>query len=287
MKALASIILLFFCLSPLFAHSSVWKVTKGEEILYLGGTIHVLRPGDFPLPAEFDRAYERSGTVVFETDLSATASDSFAAALSGRMMLPSGQTLGTTLKPSAYGALKTYLLSQGSDIRRFEKLRPWAVMLLLTQSVLAQNGIDRDGVDEHYSRRAEAEGKERLYLETPAEQIRLITGIAEGEEDAVILQTLREMQMLPAMIDWLVREWREGKTERIERELVQAMKRESPLMYRRLLSERNRAWIPELIGMMREGKKGFVLVGAMHLSGPDGLLALLKKKGYTVEPYAE
>jgi uncharacterized protein YbaP (TraB family) len=89
------------------------------------------------------------------------------------------------------------------------------------------------------------------------------------------------------MIDWLVREWREGKTERIERELVQAMQRESPRMYRRLLAERNRAWVPELIGMMREGKKGFVLVGAMHLSGTDGLLALLKNKGYTVEPYTE
>ncbi|MBN2869552.1 MAG: TraB/GumN family protein [Campylobacterales bacterium] len=273
------------CLSSLLGDSSVWKVSKGEETLYLGGTIHVLRPGDFPLPAEFDRAYEQADTVVFETDLAATTSDAFAAALSRKMLLPSGTTLSHLLKRETYDALRDYLGSQKIDIHNVERLRPWAVMLMITQTALAQNGIDRDGVDAHYSRRASADGKGQRFLETPTEQIALITGIGEGEEDAMITQTIQETQRIPDMIEWLVRDWREGEMARIEQELVQAMRSDSPQMYHHVLKERNDAWLPRLITLMREGNTGFVLVGAMHLAGSDGLLERFKQAGYVVEHF--
>ncbi len=272
-----------FYLSSLLADSSVWKVTKGEETLYLGGTIHVMRPGDFPLPVEFDRAYEMADTVVFETDLSATSSDDFAAALSRKMLLPPGTSLSRVLKPETYYALRDYLESQKIDIRNVERLHPWAVMLMMTQTALAQNGIDQSGVDAHYSRRASAEGKGQRFLETPTEQMALITRIGEGEEDAMISQTIREMQTVPQMIGWLVRDWREGEMARIDQELVETMRSDSPQMYRLVLKERNDAWVPRLMSMMGEGKTGFVLVGTMHLAGPDGLLERFKQAGYAVE----
>ena len=288
MKRLLSLaFLVFISLSPLFAQSSVWKVSRGDEILYVGGTIHVLRPGDFPLPAEFDHAYERSDTLVFETDLDGTHSDAFGSALASRMFLPAGETLFSALSPSVSHSLQRYLASTGYDVGTFGRLRPWAAVLMLTQSALARNGIDQHGVDEHYSRRAAAEGKERRYLETPLEQIELITRIGEGEGDAVILQTLRELETIPHMVGWLVRDWREGRTERMERELVEAMREESPGMYRDILENRNRGWIPKLVAMMREGKRGFVLVGAMHLVGRNGLLALFREQGYRVIPVNE
>lgn len=277
--------LLFF--SALFAESSVWKVTGGKEILYLGGTIHVLRSSDFPLPDEFDRAYALSDMIVFETDLTGTENNAFAAALAQKMFFPTGQTLSQHLKPETYDRLKRYLASQGAEIAQFDRLRPWAVVLLLTQTVLARNGIDQSGVDAYYSRRAASDGKSQRFLETPSEQLSLITRIGEGEEDAMISQTIREMEMVSGMVEWLVDDWRSGKTDRMERELVQAMKDESPRTYRYILQERNDTWLPKLIGMMQEGKKGFVLVGAMHLIGADGLLEKLKQKGYTVEAFHE
>lgn len=283
MRRLTFLFLLpLFVVAQLFGDSSVWKISKGRETMYIGGTIHILRSSDFPLPGEFERAYALSDTVVFETDLEGTQSEAFAAGLMQQMILPSGKTLSNTLKSETYAALKKYLASQGDDIAKYERLRPWAVMLVMTQTVLGRNGIDQSGVDAHYSRRASAQNKPQRYLETPMEQMSLITRIGEGEEDAMILQSIREMKMIPAMIDWLVRDWREGKMKRMERELVQAMKDESPQMYRLILKERNDAWMPKLIGMMREGKKGFVLVGTMHLLGPDGMLKQFEKAGYTV-----
>lgn len=276
-----------FVVAQLFGDSSVWKISKGRETMYIGGTIHILRSSDFPLPDEFDRAYALSDTVVFETDLEGTQNETFAAALAQKMFFPAGKTLSNTLKSQTYAALKKYLASQGDDIKKYERLRPWAVMLVMTQTVLGRNGIDQSGVDAYYSRRASTENKPQRYLETPTEQMALITRIGEGEEDAMILQSIREMQMIPEMIDWLVSDWRKGKTKRMESELVQAMKHESPQMYRRILKERNDAWMPKLVSMMREGKKGFVLVGAMHLLGSDGMLKQFEKAGYTVSIFKE
>ncbi len=288
MKALiafASLLFLFHL--SLYGASSVWKATKGDQILYLGGTIHILRSGDFPLPKEFDRAFAYSDAVVFETDLQSTLSAPFAAEMARHMFLPPTSSLSEVLKPATYRAMKEYLSSQGESILPYERLRPWASATMMAQKRLAREGIDESGVDAYYARRALDERKETRFLETPAEQLAVIVRMGEGEEDELILQTIREMQTLSQSVEWLIREWREGKTVRIERELVDTMKSQSPNMYREILQKRNRTWLPKLMEWSNEGKTLFVLVGTMHLVGDEGLLSALEKEGYSLTPLSE
>ena len=51
------------------AESSVWRVESADSIIYLGGTCHMLRASDWPLPAAYDFAYRQSEIMVFETNL--------------------------------------------------------------------------------------------------------------------------------------------------------------------------------------------------------------------------
>lgn len=284
MKILFSFfIALLFSLSNLFAQSSVWKISDGIHTMYLGGTIHVLRASDYPLPIEFDEAYSEADYVVFETDLSSENTLILQKILTQKMILPMGQTLGDKLSPQTYRELKRYLDSQGYSIAQFDRLEPWAVMLTLTQLKLSSIGIDQSGVDSHYRNRAVNDHLPQRYLESIQEQSAIITEIGQGEEDAMILQTLSDMKELSTMITWMVEDWRQGKTERLERELVDEMMVESPKMYRRVLQERNGIWMKTLVRMMKEEQRGFVLVGAMHLLGSDGLLEQFRKQGYKVE----
>ncbi len=280
---LPSWILTLFVAGSLFAQSSVWKITKEKETLYIGGTIHLLRADDFPLPSEFDRAFERCNILVFETDLEHVQNSSFIAALSEKMLLPPNQSLSTLLKNDTYKALEDYFTSNTIDVHRFERFHPWAVAMVMTQIGLARYGIDHSGVDFYYEQKAKRVGKKIVYLETPQEQMKLVTQMGEGEPDAMLLQTIQEMQTLPETLEWLLREWREGKTERIGAELVVKMKHDSPQMYHTILKKRNDAWIPDLIILSRGGDVPFVLVGAMHLVGEDGLLERFQRMGYTVE----
>lgn len=281
------VILFFLSFSTLFAESSVWKISKGNHTMYFGGTIHVLRSSDYPLPHEFDKAYSEADYVVFETDLARTQSEMFAAMLAQKMILPTGQTLANKLTSTTYAELTSYLVSQRYDIRLFDRLEPWAVLLTLTQLKFAQMGMDKSGVDMHYSRRALHDQLPQRYLETIEEQIDIIAEIGADEEDVMIFQALRDMKQLDSMIPWMVEEWRQGKTARLERELVQDMKNESPKMYQHILKQRNDRWKTKLIAMMQEDKRGFVLIGAMHLLGKDGLLEQFRMLGYQVELFKE
>lgn len=277
------IALIFLC-AHLFAQSSVWKISdKHNHTMYIGGTIHVLRSGDFPLPKEFDEAYNKSDYVVFETDLSLANSQTLQRELAQKMMLPANQNLSSILSAKTYTKLKDYVNEQGYSIEMFDHMQPWAVMLTLSQLKLSSIGIDQNGVDSYYNQRSLSDSLPQRYLESIEEQSAILTEIGKGEEDAVVLQTLRDMKEFPVMMEWMVKEWREGKTERLKRELVDEMRNSSPKMYRIILKQRNEAWMPKLVSMLHEEKRGFVLVGAMHLLGKDGLLERFKTEGYKVE----
>lgn len=251
--------------------------------MYIGGTIHVLRASDYPLPQEFDEAYNQSDYVVFETDLALANSQTLQRMLEQKMMLPPNQNLSAILSAKTYAKLKDYINKEGYNIEVFDHLQPWAVMLTLSQLKLSSIGIDQNGVDSYYNQRSLSDRLPQHYLESIEEQSAILTDIGKDEEDAVILQTLHDMKTLPSMMEWMVKEWREGKTERLKRELVDEMRNDSPKMYRIILKQRNAAWMPKLLSMLHEEKRGFVLVGAMHLLGRDGLLEQFKRQGYRVE----
>ena len=165
----------------------------------------------------------------------------------------------------------------------FEQMQPWAVSLTLSQLKLSSIGVNQEGVDGYYHQCSIRDKRPQRFLESIEEQLNILSSIGEEEEDAVILQTIKEMRELPLMISWMVQEWREGKTGRLEHELVNEMQRESPKMYHTVLKQRNDAWMPKLILMLHEEKRGFVLVGAMHLLGSDGLLEQFRIRGYKTE----
>jgi uncharacterized protein len=280
-----AIFLLFSLFFELFGESSVWKISDGEKSLYLGGTIHLLRPWDYPLPAEFEEVYRRSGYIVLETDVvSAQAQETLMRTLQTKTFLPENERLSQVLSPQTYRKLRRYLETQGYNPIVFERMEPWAVMLMLTQSRLTSLGVNAEGVDRHFATRALKDGRPIRYLESIDEQMGLMIEMDSVEKEEMVLQGLDDLDDMGPLLDWLVAQWRSGETAKMEKELVDEMRQRAPVMYRRVLSDRNEKWIPKLLEMMRVDKEsGFVLVGAMHLIGKDGLLERFKQRGYRVE----
>jgi uncharacterized protein len=280
-----AIFLLFSLFFELFGESSVWKISDGEKSLYLGGTIHLLRPWDYPLPAEFEEVYRRSGYIVLETDVvSAQAQETLMRTLQTKTFLPENERLSQVLSPQTYRKLRRYLETQGYNPIVFERMEPWAVMLMLTQSRLTSLGVNAEGVDRHFATRALKDGRPIRYLESIDEQMLIMIEMDSVEKEEMVLQGLDDLDDMGPLLDWLVAQWRSGETAKMEKELVDEMRQRAPVMYRRVLSDRNEKWIPKLLEMMRVDKEsGFVLVGAMHLIGKDGLLERFKQRGYRVE----
>lgn len=95
-----------------FADSSVWKITKGGNYFYLGGTIHLLTQEDHPLPIEFEIAYQDARKIIFETDLLATQSDEFQNKLMSAMTYSDQRTLASELSPIMYHKLERLWLQE-------------------------------------------------------------------------------------------------------------------------------------------------------------------------------
>jgi uncharacterized protein YbaP (TraB family) len=79
----------------------------------------------------------------------------------------------------------------------------------------------------------------------------------------------------------MVKAWHQGRLDGLE-QLVETFKT-YPLFYKKLLVQRNRNWIPQIESFLKEDKNVLVIVGAAHLAGEDGLIALLKQKGLQIE----
>ena len=275
---------LFFIVS-LFAQSSVWKVTDGANTMYLGGTVHFLKSSDYPLPEEYHKAYEHSDVLVFETDIAATKRPAFGEAIRKHMLLKGGKRLRDLLSQESYSALESYVNSRGEKMAQYDPLQPWMVALSLTIEQLQALGVDTEGVDSYFDERAARDGKERRGLVGVEEHLQIIVNLGKGEEDAMILNTIAEMEAMPEMMGWLIEEWRSGKTERMRREMLEPMEKEFPGVYASVFVERNNKWMQSLLEMMRDDKIEFVLVGTMHMVGKDGLLEQFRRLGYIVEAY--
>jgi len=154
-------------------------------------------------------------------------------------------------------------------------------VMMLTVQELTKIGVTQEGVDMVFAKRAKADGKPVHSLETVAFQIDMITSIGEGMEDEFVLYGLRDLHQIEKFFGELIRAWREGDNEALERLFVDDM-RQYPEVYEALLAERNRAWMKDLKKKLASPGVELVLVGAGHLVGPDGLLRSFEKTGCEV-----
>jgi uncharacterized protein YbaP (TraB family) len=268
--------------SFLLAESSVWKVSKGEQFLYIGGTCHVLRPADYPLPTEFDSAYAASDTLVFEIDPAAVQDPAFAMQLLAKASYTDGLSLKSVLSAETYQALAAQGSKSGLPIETLNNIKPGVVMMMLMMQELSKAGVSQQGVDMHYHALGLKDNKPVRSLETPEFQIDLITTMGDGMEDEMVRYGLEDLAHVEALFDQLIGAWRAGDLAEIEALFISDMQNYSEL-YAAILADRNLRWIPQINAFLKSPEIEFVLVGVAHAAGEDGILKLLRDQGYSVE----
>ncbi len=264
------------------AESSVWKVQNDSQTVYLGGTVHLLRANDFPLPTEFDIAYQDSTELVFETDLESMSDLAVQARLMQQLSYGDGRSLKTVLSEEAYSALEMYTASIGLPLPMLEKFKPGMIISTLQVLEFQKIGFTPMGVDAHFNSLAANDAKAVGQLESIDDQIGFLATMGEGNESEFILLSLQDLAETANVMDDMIAAWRTGNNDLLSELFVKDMLEEAPEVYDSLLKQRNLNWLPQIEAMLLDADTEFVLVGAAHLVGPDGLLALLESKGYQV-----
>lgn len=276
---------LLFAAAPAHADGKhfLWRVSKGGNRMYIGGAVHVLRPGDYPLPAVMEQAFNSSTGLVEEIDLADMDSEGMQMDMLNAGRYPDGRSLQGVLPPDLYQKLVKAAGADGLDMSVLDGLKPWLASLMLLDAQLAKSGYDpQNGVDLHFAGEATAEQKPVTGLEQPQDQIGMLAGLSDKDQLALLQQALDESSGFDAEMQQMIAAWHSGDTGALDQDLTQEFGG-YPEVYRTLLVNRNRAWMPKLEALLASGGQYFVVVGALHLVGPDGLLAQFKKDGYTVE----
>ncbi|MGP9799855.1 TraB/GumN family protein [Rheinheimera sp. NSM] len=273
---------LLFTLS-VTAQTSVWQVSKAEQTLYIAGTVHLLPPQQFPLPAEFAAAYRQADTLVFETDVRELETAQGMQLLMQQAMYKDGRKLSGVLSAATYQQLQQYAHTQGVDLTPLNGFKPDFVLLTLMQVALQKAGMAGEGVDMYFLKQAVTDKKPLLFLETVEQQLSMLLNISANNEDAFVQQNLQQLSELEAELTKIIAAWRSGDTDTMA-ELAMAFTDtpEGKQFYEALLVQRNKNWLPQIQQMLATPEVELVLVGALHLAGEDNVLQLLREQGYNI-----
>jgi len=282
-KVLLSIILVLLICTQSLAESSVWKLQKGESVMYLGGTCHVLRQSDFPLPVEFHTAYRASDILVLETDLGKLNDPSIQKKLISEAMYADGSTIDDHLSSQTYNLLSEYCASNGIPIEAVKQFKPSIIALTMTTMELARLGITQEGVDAFFFQLATRDKKIVEALETVEEQMHFIVSMGEGNEDAFVTYSIKDLKLIKQVYESLVDAWKKGDTKKLNDLMIADVKTRTPNLYKELITDRNENWLPMIDAYEKTRQREFILVGVGHLVGPEGIVEALRQKGYKVE----
>ena len=264
------------------AASPVWAVRGAHNVVYLAGSIHMLPANDAALPPGFARAYADSPKLVMELDLGKFDPMEAMTWMMDHGTLPAGTTLRGVLGEPLYGRVSAAAASLGMPMTGLDTLAPWVVGIEITDLAYEHEGFDPEqGVEEQLVRRAQADRKPTAGLETLPEELGSLSSLSSADQVRMLDQTVDELKDLKSEMGEVTSAWRNGDTARLAA-LLSSEYRAFPSLYRPLVTDRNRRWIPQVEELLRSSDNSLVVVGALHLVGEGGLLELLRSKGYTI-----
>lgn len=267
------------------ADTSLWKVQLNTSVTYLGGTCHVLREADYPLPEEFEKAYEDSDIIVFETEIGELNSIGTQEMIVRKGIYNDGLSLDKVLSHKTYDILRRYCESLGIPVSSLNKLKPSLVVLTLLGLELQKMGVDQTGVDSYFHHKATMEGKKVEGLESVKEQIEFVLSMGRDNEDDFIEHSIKDLKKTRGIINELITAWKQGDEDKLYEVFVAQMKKDYPDLYETLLAGRNREWLPEIERYLQTPQKEFILVGVGHLVGEDGIIEHLRRRGYKINKF--
>ncbi len=263
------------------AQGLVFRVEGGQAPLYLGGTIHLMQPEDYPLPAAYETAFQACQQVIFEVPPAEMDPAKVTPVLQKYAFLNEG-TLEERLSAPIYASLGQWAAEQHVPLSSFAHHRPWLVAMAITQQAYEAVGMKSDhGIDVYFSKRLTSEPKLSGGLETMDEQFRLLSSFSAEVQEQMILQSIAEAKLAHQELELLLAGWRAGQPEVIAKTMAESFAT-LPEVGKLLLHDRNLRWLPKLKTMLGAKTPTLVLVGAGHLCGEGSLVALLKTAGFTV-----
>ena len=270
----------------------LWAAEHEGHVVYLLGSFHLLAPDDYPLSTEVDAAFADAESLLFEMPPAEMASPTLAARMAQAALRTDGTRLDTELPESTRRKLDDWARANaarmsggGISAQGMQLFEPWFAGLVVGIVGMSDAGLDPAlGLDRHFAAAAAAAGKPADGFETGDQQIAFLDGMDRAEQLQFLDEALSDA--MPGDDDnaTLHAQWRAGDVDGMWEKLGGELRRDYPRLYQRIDVARNMAWLPVIERRLQApgDDDTLVVVGALHLLGPDGLVERLRAAGYEV-----
>ena len=263
----------------------LWEVQSMTNRLWLFGTIHAGKAEWTPLPDVIERALAESQVLVVEADV--TNVDAMAKSTTTMTYAPPDELVAHVF-PGDYVRFKALLEKQGIPEQAVKRMKPFPAASLLMFSEWGHQGYQPHyGIDSYLIRKSRALGKTIVEIEGIEAQAKLVDSLTDDEERAAFAGTITAVEsgLTGEQIEGMVKAWQSGDTflllevaRRYNEKIPGARDLEEKFVW-----SRHEAMIKKIEDWLNKSdRRHFVAVGALHLTGPRGLVELLRKKGYLV-----
>lgn len=284
MKRLKSIALalLMIWTSTAFAQnesSLLWEISGNglEQPSYLFGTIHVKCPDEMKLSENTKKAVAETDQFALELDMD---DPSFMAQIQQKSVNEGMKNISSELSEEDLSILNTFLKKHyKADMTQLGILKPFALL-----SMVFPKGLDCPApasYEEAFLKLAKEEKEEVLGLETIDDQFAVFDKVSVKEQLGWVVSYAKDEEKLKKDIKMML-EVHEGQ----DIEKIAGVSKDFPEyknLTEDLLYKRNEKWIAKMEAYAKE-KPTFFAVGAAHLGSERGVVALLRKAGYTLTP---
>ena len=261
---------------PLF----LWRFTSNTSTLYLAGSLHLLKQGLYPLPTQYEQAFNLSNKLVLEITTDQISPSEIYAKTQAAARLTKQRYLRESFSAQDYSQLANTAALYGVPLQAFQTYKPAMVYTQLSLMGFIALGYDPDlGVEEHFSKSKAS--KDILQLESLDRQLGFLFAQPMATQIAVLMDTVQQFNEIETVASDLVRAWAAGDDATMAT-LIADQNGASDLIKdfsKQLLDQRNEDMSEKIARYLNTEESYFVLVGAAHLAGPNSIIKLLEKNG--------
>lgn len=271
--------------TPILQKNFLWKVRLDTNTVYILGSIHLAKKDLYPLDKTIEEAFNTSDILVLEVNIDETNTLASLMGLAQAGMYPSGETLEKHLSIETFKLAKKKLEDIGIDINQMSMYKPWFLAMNLMMLELQKLGFGPNyGIDNYFLKKVGG-NKKILELETVEYQINLFNNLTDKVQDLLLFSTLIDLDIIEKEVNRLVELWKRGDAGNMELILRKGLRKYPEIypFYEEVLYKRNKDMALKIEKFLETKNNYFIVVGAAHLVGKEGVIQILKEKGYSIQ----
>ena len=282
-----SLLLLSVCGQARAQDLFLWSVEApdGSTLLHLFGSIHMASADTYPLPDRVMEAFARSDRLVVEADVTDAREAEVLARLGDEGILAPPATLWDLVGPETEARLDACLAQTNLPKMLFDRFKPWMASLTLEAVRLIRQGYDEKlGLDRHFLTLARERGLPIAQLESVAEQMGLFLNLTDEQSLQLLEVSILECGTGADELERLLASWRRGDLAEFEELYFKAFREHPELtpLLDKIIHQRNESMHRRLQDYLAPGTTSFVVIGAAHMVGADGIPERLMAQGLSV-----